>query len=76
MFCAVLLIAANAGGLDFAMLQVMPPSSIAVALVVLSFGIKLALPGLHVWLPLTYCAAPAAGAAVLSGPMDFFHHGW
>ena len=48
LFCAVLLIAANAGGLDFAMLQVMPPPSIAVALVVLSFGIKLALPGLHV----------------------------
>jgi formate hydrogenlyase subunit 3/multisubunit Na+/H+ antiporter MnhD subunit len=40
-----------------------------VALLVFGFGVKLALPGLHFWLPLAYPAAPVAGAAVLSGPM-------
>ncbi len=45
------------------------PPDTAVALLVLGFGIKLALPGLHVWLPTAYGNAPAAGAAVLSGPM-------
>lgn len=38
-------------------------------LLVLGFGVKLALPGLHFWLPLAYPAAPATATAVLSGPM-------
>ena len=42
---------------------------LAVALLLLGFGIKLALPGLHLWLPLTYTAAPLISVAVLSGPM-------
>jgi len=41
----------------------------AVGLLLLGFGIKVALPGLHGWLPLAYTAAPIAATAVLSGPM-------
>ncbi len=69
LFCALVLIAAQSGGLDFDGLRTTTPSHFAVALIVIGFGIKLALPGLHVWLPLTYAAAPAPGVAVLSGPM-------
>jgi hydrogenase-4 component B len=67
LFSAVVLLAAQVGGPGFAALQGITPSQAAVALLVLAFGIKLALPGLHVWLPLAYPAAPPAGAAVLSG---------
>ena len=41
----------------------------ALPLLLLGFGVKLALPGLHWWLPGAYAMAPAAAAAVLSGPM-------
>ena len=68
-FAAVLLLAVNASGLGFAYLRVNPPSETVMILLVLGFGIKSALPGLHLWLPLAYPAAPAAGAAVLSGAM-------
>ena len=69
LFSAMVLLAVQAGGTAFSELAVVAPTDTAVALLVLGFGIKLALPGLHVWLPLAYSAAPAAGAAVLSGPM-------
>ena len=69
LFCALVLIAAHSGGLDFEGLRTATPSHLVVALLVLGFGIKLALPGLHVWLPPAYREAPSAGAAVLSGPM-------
>jgi formate hydrogenlyase subunit 3/multisubunit Na+/H+ antiporter MnhD subunit len=51
------------------MLRNTDPPAAAVALLLLGFGIKLALPGLHLWLPHSYAAAPGAGVAVLSGPM-------
>jgi hydrogenase-4 component B len=69
LFCALVLMAARSGGLDFEGLRTTTPSHLAAALLVMGFGIKLALPGLHVWLPLAYAVAPSAGAAVLSGPM-------
>ncbi|HSR80372.1 MAG TPA: proton-conducting transporter membrane subunit [Hyphomicrobiaceae bacterium] len=37
------------------------------ALLVLGFGLKIGLVPLHVWMPLTYSAAPIPAAAVLSG---------
>src|SRR5262249_38583965 len=37
------------------------------ALLVLGFGLKIGLVPLHVWMPLTYAAAPIPAAAVLSG---------
>jgi formate hydrogenlyase subunit 3/multisubunit Na+/H+ antiporter MnhD subunit len=39
------------------------------ALLLIGFGIKLALPGLHLWLPQAYAVTPAPAVAVLSGAM-------
>ena len=39
----------------------------ALALIILGFGMKIALVPLHGWMPLTYAAAPIPAAAVLSG---------
>jgi multicomponent Na+:H+ antiporter subunit A len=39
----------------------------ALAFLVLGFGLKIGLVPLHVWMPLTYSAAPIPAAAVLSG---------
>ena len=69
LFSAIVLIHADAGSLRFAGLATHDYSVAAAALLITGFGIKLALPGLHFWLPITYAAAPAAAAAVLSGPM-------
>lgn len=68
-FCAITLLAVSADSLRFSALIHHAPPAAAVALILLGFGIKLALPGLHVWLPLTYRAAPAVAVAVMSGPM-------
>lgn len=42
-------------------------SVVAVALLVVGFGVKVGMVPLHVWLPLAHPAAPVAGSAVLSG---------
>jgi formate hydrogenlyase subunit 3/multisubunit Na+/H+ antiporter MnhD subunit len=39
----------------------------ALALIIIGFGMKIALAPLHGWMPLTYTAAPIPAAAVLSG---------
>ncbi len=39
----------------------------ALALIIIGFGMKIALVPLHGWMPLTYSAAPIPAAAVLSG---------
>ena len=70
LFSAVLLLASEGNeSLRFAELAQRDLPAVAVGLVIFGFGVKLALPGLHVWLPLAYPAAPAPAAAVLSGPM-------
>lgn len=45
------------------------PSDYVVVLLILGFGIKLALPGLHFWLPQAYAVTPTSGVIVLSGAM-------
>ncbi len=40
---------------------------VVLMLVILGFGLKVGLVALHVWMPLTYSAAPVPAAAVLSG---------
>lgn len=42
-------------------------SPVVLALVILGFGMKMALLPMHFWMPLTYTAAPVPAAAVLSG---------
>jgi hydrogenase-4 component B len=69
LFGAMLLLFGAGGSLLFSNLATGPLPDGAVALLLLGFGIKVALPGLHPWLPLTYTAAPVAAVAVLSGPM-------
>ncbi len=69
LFSAIVLLGADIGSQLFTDLRVHKFPVIAVALLVFGFGIKLALPGLHFWLPMTYAAAPVAASAVLSGPM-------
>jgi formate hydrogenlyase subunit 3/multisubunit Na+/H+ antiporter MnhD subunit len=44
-----------------------PSRDAALALIILGFGMKMALVPLHGWMPLTYTAAPIPAAAVLSG---------
>ena len=50
-----------------AALQASPWRDAALALIVIGFGMKIALVPLHGWMPLTYTAAPIPAAAVLSG---------
>jgi formate hydrogenlyase subunit 3/multisubunit Na+/H+ antiporter MnhD subunit len=69
LFAALLFLMANGGSLLFADLSVEPMPAIALALLLLGFGIKVALPGLHLWLPRAYTLAPVFGVALLSGPM-------
>src|SRR5690606_8688590 len=44
-----------------------PWRDITLTFIVLGFGLKIGLVPLHVWMPLTYSAAPIPAAAVLSG---------
>ena len=50
-----------------AALPASPWRDTALALIILGFGMKIALVPLHGWMPLTYTAAPIPAAAVLSG---------
>jgi hydrogenase-4 component B len=70
LFVALVLLAAQHGGnLAFSALASAPPGGWAVLLIVIGFGIKLALPGLHFWLPPAYAVTPAPAVAVLGGAM-------
>ena len=69
LFIAMLILFSSTGSMLFIDIQQQTIPDLAVALLLLGFGIKLALPGLHFWLPLTYTAAPLISVAVLSGPM-------
>jgi formate hydrogenlyase subunit 3/multisubunit Na+/H+ antiporter MnhD subunit len=50
-----------------AALPASPWRDAALALIIVGFGMKIALIPLHGWMPLTYAAAPIPAAAVLSG---------
>ena len=50
-----------------AALPASPWQDAALALIIIGFGMKIALVPLHGWMPLTYTAAPIPAAAVLSG---------
>ena len=70
LFVAVVMLAMQHGGaLDFAILQSGPHTGFVVLLLIIGFGIKLALPGLHLWLPQAYAVTPAPAVAVLGGAM-------
>jgi formate hydrogenlyase subunit 3/multisubunit Na+/H+ antiporter MnhD subunit len=69
LFSGMVLIASRASGRLFTDLMTVDPGIAGFLLILAGFGVKMALPGLHFWLPAAYRAAPAAAAAVLSGPM-------
>ncbi|MEJ2322241.1 MAG: complex I subunit 5 family protein [Gammaproteobacteria bacterium] len=69
LFSGIVLLATSSTSLLLADLDIVEPAAAAVLLILLGFGVKMALPGLHFWLPPVYRAAPAAAAAVMSGPM-------
>jgi formate hydrogenlyase subunit 3/multisubunit Na+/H+ antiporter MnhD subunit len=69
LLAGMLVLVASTDSLLFADLAGQELPATAVGLLLLGFGIKVALPGLHGWLPLAYTAAPVAATAVLSGPM-------
>lgn len=69
LFTAVVLLVQGMDSLQFSDLTAQEVPDVAASLLLFGFGIKLALPGLHFWMPLTYRAAPAVAVAVLSGPM-------
>lgn len=69
LFIAMLILYSGTGSMLFIEIPQHAIPDLAVAFLLLGFGIKLALPGLHPWLPLTYSAAPLISVAVLSGPM-------
>ena len=50
-----------------AALPASPWRDAALALIIIGFGMKIALAPLHGWMPLTYTSAPIPAAAVLSG---------
>lgn len=69
LFSGMVLLASGGNGWLFTDLATAEPGIAGVLLMLVGFGVKMALPGLHFWLPAAYRAAPAAAAAVLSGPM-------
>lgn len=69
LFSGLVLHAATAGGVHFALMAAAPMGPVAAILLVAGFGIKAGLVPLHVWLPLAHPAAPTPASAVLSGAM-------
>jgi len=70
LFTAIISLAASSSGaLTFDALQSIPRSPLTVLLLIAGFGIKLALPLLHWWLPPAYAVTPVAAVAVFSGVM-------
>ena len=67
------LLAAGAGGLDFAALRAAPPegwrAAAVLALALAGAGAKAGLVPLHAWLPLAHPAAPSHVSALMSGAM-------
>ncbi len=65
-----LLLAAQAGGLDFTRLAAVPPGAArdaACALLVAGFAVKVGVVPFHVWMPRGYTAAPGPLRAVMAG---------
>jgi formate hydrogenlyase subunit 3/multisubunit Na+/H+ antiporter MnhD subunit len=70
LFVAIVMLAAQHSGIvSFSVLQSSPPAGLVILMLLIGFGIKLALPGLHLWLPQAYAVTPTPAVAVLSGSM-------
>ena len=69
LFAAFLLLFSRTGTLTPSPDQIAGADPVELGLLLLAFGIKAGMLGLHVWLPLAHPAAPVAASAVLSGAM-------
>ncbi len=69
LFSGLVLAATQAGSILLADMRAAELSGLAVALLLVGFGIKLGVMPLHFWLPPAHGAAPVPASAVLSGAM-------
>ena len=69
LFSGLVLAATQSGSILLADMRVAELSGLAVALLLVGFGIKLGVMPLHFWLPPAHAAAPVPASAVLSGTM-------
>lgn len=69
LFSGLVLAATQAGSVLLADMRAAELSGLAVALLLLGFGVKLGIMPLHFWLPPAHGAAPVPASAVLSGAM-------
>jgi formate hydrogenlyase subunit 3/multisubunit Na+/H+ antiporter MnhD subunit len=69
LFAGFLFLYQRTGTLTPAMDHIAGAGALELGLLVLAFGIKAGLIGLHMWLPLAHPAAPVPASAVLSGAM-------
>ena len=70
LFVAIVMLAQqHNGSVAFSALVSSTPGNFVMLLLVIGFGIKLALPGLHLWLPQAYAVTPTSAVVVLSGAM-------
>ncbi len=69
LFIALVMIFQRTGSLSPTPAQLAGAPGLEVGTLVLAFGIKAGLLGVHFWLPLAHPAAPVAASAVLSGAM-------
>ena len=70
LFVAIVMLAQQHNGVaSFSVLHSSTPAGLVMLLLLVGFGIKLALPGLHLWLPQAYAVTPTPAVAVLSGSM-------
>lgn len=73
LFVAILMLAQTSEAATFEAIRSSfldnPKRDLILFLILIGFGIKAGVIGLHVWLPLAYSAAPTPASAVLSGAM-------
>ena len=73
LFAAFSMMIASAGSIEFSVVRASfvagEVNNLMLSLLLLSFGIKAGIIGLHVWLPLAHPVAPTPASAILSGAM-------
>ena len=73
LFVAFSMMAADADSIEFTVVREAfsntEVNNLMIALLLLGFGIKAGIVGLHVWLPLAHPVAPTPASAILSGAM-------
>lgn len=73
LFAAFSMMMASAGSIEFSVVRASfvagEVNNLMLSLLLLGFGIKAGIIGLHVWLPLAHPVAPTPASAILSGAM-------